>query len=65
MHKQSSNRRSSRRHMALLVPGALTLGWLQALGDVDFNQIFFSFLSTFLNLLVSVLLGGDASTLLA
>lgn len=48
-----------------LACGAITLGWLQAVQDIDFNQIWFEFLVTWLSALLSFLLGGDASSVLA
>lgn len=49
-----------------LVPvmyGGVTLGILQAVSDVNFNNIWFNFLTTLLSLLVALLLGGDVNAL--
>jgi hypothetical protein len=45
-----------------LAGGAITLGWLQAIQDIDFNQIWFEFLVTWLSALLSFLLGGDVNS---
>ena len=45
-----------------LASGVVTLGILQAVQNVDFNQIWFLFLQTILNVVVALLLGGDLST---
>jgi hypothetical protein len=45
----------------LWASGGLMLGILQAIGLMNFNQIFFEFLSQFLSLLTRALLGGDPS----
>lgn len=41
--------------------GGVMLGILQAIGLINFNQIFFEILSQFLSLLARALLGGDPS----
>jgi hypothetical protein len=46
----------------LLACGGVTLGILQAIEAIDFNQIWFNLLYVILNTLVSLLLGGDLST---
>ena len=46
-----------------LACGGVTLGVLQGLEAVNFNQIWFEFLDTIINALVSLLLGGEASSL--
>lgn len=55
--------RRARALLATLASGAVTLGLLQAIADLNFNQIWFSFLTTLLSLLVSVLLGGAPDAL--
>ena len=45
-----------------LACGTITLGWLQAVQDISFNQLWFEFLITWLSGLLSFLLGGDASS---
>ncbi len=49
--------------MRPLAYGGVTLGVLQGFQTVDFNQIWFQFLYAILNAIVSLLLGGDASSL--
>lgn len=49
----------SRRWLATVGTGAVTFGLLQAAGDINFNLLFFQFLTTLLNLLISALLGGS------
>jgi hypothetical protein len=49
------------RRLYLLSSGAALLGILQALGQVNFNQILFQFLSGLASLLVTIFLGGDPS----
>jgi hypothetical protein len=44
----------------LLASGAMTFGVLQAIRDIDFNQVWFQFLTTVLNVFIAVLLGGSA-----
>ncbi len=51
--------RRSTRWLTLATQGAVLFGLAQAFGLVNFNAIFFSFLSSLLNLLVAGLLGGD------
>ena len=51
------------RQLALLASGAVTLGVLQAFESISWNQIFFTFLSTVLNLLVTLFLGGNPQAL--
>jgi hypothetical protein len=46
-----------------LACGGVTLGVLQGLEAVDFNQIWFQLLYTMLNALITLLLGGDISAL--
>lgn len=48
--------------MRPLVCGGVTLGLFQAMQDINFNQIWFQFLLSWLSALITVLLGGDAST---
>ncbi len=45
-----------------IASGAILLGVVQALGQVDFNNILFQLLTSFFTLLVSLLL-GDTSAL--
>jgi hypothetical protein len=47
----------------LLACGGVTLGILQAIDAIDFNQIWFNFLYVILNALVTLLLGGDLGTI--
>lgn len=49
----------------ILACGGVTLGVLQAIQNIDFNQIWFLFWFTIVNAFVSVLLGGDSSSLAA
>ncbi len=51
------------RRLSLLASGAVTLGVLQAFESISWNQIFFNFLSTVLNLLVTLVLGGNPRAL--
>ncbi len=51
------------RRLSLLASGAVTLGVLQAIESISWNQIFFNFLSTLLNLLVTLVLGGNPQAL--
>lgn len=51
------------RRLSLLASGAVTLGVLQAFESISWNQIFFTFLSTVLNLLVTLFLGGNPQAL--
>jgi hypothetical protein len=54
------------RWMKKLYPlacGGVTLGILQGLQAVDFNQIWYQLLYTILNALVTLLLGGEAGSL--
>jgi hypothetical protein len=53
------------RRLYPLACGGITLGVLQAIGAIDFNQIWFDLLYVVLNTLVSLLLGGDLSTVSA
>ena len=46
-----------------LACGGVTLGVLQAIQGIDLNRMWFEFLLTWLNALISLLLGGDASAL--
>ncbi len=46
-----------------LACGGVTLGILQAVPAIDFNQIWVQFLATWINVLVSLLFGGDLSNL--
>jgi hypothetical protein len=46
-----------------LACGGVTLGVLQGLEAVNFNDIWFQFLYTILNALVTLLLGGEAGSL--
>ncbi len=46
-----------------LACGGITLGVLQGLEAVDFNQVWFQFLYTILNALITLLLGGEMSSL--
>jgi len=50
--------------MHLLASGAVTLGVLQAIRDIDFNQIWFQLLTTLLNLIITLVLGGSPTSLL-
>jgi hypothetical protein len=43
--------------------GAVTLGVIQAFGLVNYNEIWFGFLTFLATLLTTLLLGGDASNL--
>lgn len=45
--------------------GGVTLGFLQAFEMINFAEIVTSFLSVFLSLLVTLLLGGDPTTWMA
>lgn len=49
--------------LKLMTYGAITFGWVQAYGDVNFGTMFAQILGGFLNRLVNFLLGGDANTL--
>ncbi len=51
------------RRLSLLAGGAVTFGVLQAFESISWNQIFFNFLSTVLNLLVTIFLGGNPQAL--
>jgi uncharacterized integral membrane protein len=55
-----------RRHAYLLYglsTGSISLGILQALGGINFNQLWYNFLTTLLSALVALLFGGDLSQL--
>ncbi len=54
-----------RRWSVALATGGVTLGILQGLGLVNFASLFTSLLATWLSILVTILLGGDPSALLA
>jgi uncharacterized integral membrane protein len=57
-----------RRHAYLLYglsTGSISLGILQALGGINFNQLWYNFLTTLLTALVTLLFGGDLSQLLS
>ncbi len=43
--------------------GGVTFGILQAVSDVNFNSLWFEFLTTLLSVIVAFLFGGDASQL--
>lgn len=49
--------------LKLLTYGALTFGWLQAYGDVNWGTMLATILGGFLDRLVNFLLGGNANTL--
>ena len=49
--------------LRLMTYGAITFGWLQAYGDVNWGTIFTTILGGFFNRLVNFLLGGNSSTL--
>jgi len=51
------------RKLHPLACGGVTLGVLQGLEAVDFNQIWFQLLYMILNVFVTALLGGDPSTM--
>ena len=51
--------------LAPLACGGVLCGWLQAFGMLNFGDIFTSLISLVLSALVTVLLGGDTSTLFA
>ncbi len=46
-----------------LAYGGVTLGWLQAAGDIDWNQLWFQLWYLILNVIVTVLFGGDPSAI--
>ncbi len=48
-----------------LSTGGITIGILQGLGLVNFASLFTNFLITWLSVLVTLLLGGDPSSLLS
>jgi len=50
-------------HGTILAPGAVAFGVLQAVGMINYNQIWFQFLITLLNLIVTVLFGGSLDSL--
>ncbi len=52
------------KSLVALSCGGTTCGILQGLGMVNFASLFTSLLATWLAAIVTVLLGGDASTLL-
>lgn len=54
-----------RKWCVALSSGGITLGFLQAFEMVNFAEIVTSFLSVLLSLLVTLLLGGDPTTLMA
>lgn len=47
------------RTLRLLSSGAMLLGWYQAFGMINFNQLFAQFLSTIASLLAALFFGGD------
>jgi hypothetical protein len=51
------------RKLHPLACGGVTLGVLQGLQAVDFNQIWFQMLYMILNVFVTLLLGGDTTTM--
>lgn len=51
------------RWSAALAQGGTTFGVLQGLGLLNFANLFTSLLATWLSVLVTVLLGGDATDL--
>lgn len=53
--------RSMERRLGPLFAGGVSLGVLQALENVDFNSIWFQFITLLLSTFVSLLFGGDAS----
>jgi len=49
------------RRLYPLACGGITLGWLQALGGINWNALWFQFLLTWLSALVTLLLGGEVT----
>lgn len=56
--------RGWRRLAHLLAAGAITLSWVQSLGQIDFASIFTSFLTIWLSALVALFLGADPQNVL-
>ena len=52
------------RLLAAVSCGGMTFGWLQALDMVSFSDIWTNFISLLLQILVTVLFGGDPSAYL-
>ena len=50
------------RRLRWLATGAVTLGILQGIEGLNFNQLFFQFLNTIIALFVSVFFGADPTT---
>lgn len=46
-----------------LLCGGVMLGLFQGLGAINYNGVLFQFLSTWINVLVSLLFGGNLSSL--
>lgn len=49
------------KRLAPLAVGGTTLGVFQSFADIDYNQLLFQFLATWLSALVTLLFGGDPS----
>ena len=46
-----------------LLVGGTTLGLLQGLEQINYNSVLFQFVSTWINILVALIFGGDLSNL--
>jgi hypothetical protein len=50
--------------LAPVAYGGVTLGILQGVSDVDYNGIWFEFLTTLFSLLVTLFFGGDLASVI-
>lgn len=49
--------------LVLIANGGVTLGLVTAIGNVNFNQIWFQLITGLLAIFVTILLGGDVTSL--
>ena len=52
-----------KKRLCMLATGGMTLGILQGVYGISWNDVWFEFLLTWISVIIQVLVGGDTSTL--